>query len=158
VATARSHAFKTRTIRRELGVVPETLQNMDVLDEPTGKYLRRVSGATPNFRRIPDRILKDQCQPNAGLRVPSPETRCKPIHGALGRRHGPGQLLDRVRSHLLPVGSQSQGKVPASQLEVSGFWLWIYASIWLFTALRRARFLLELRIWRPVRRLFLRRL
>jgi hypothetical protein len=27
--------FKTRTIRWGLGVLPETLQNMDVLDEPT---------------------------------------------------------------------------------------------------------------------------
>jgi hypothetical protein len=31
----KNHTFKTRTIRWGLGVPPETLQNMDVLDEPT---------------------------------------------------------------------------------------------------------------------------
>ena len=58
----------------------------------------------------------------------------------------------------IPVGSQSQGKLPASRLEVSGFWLWVYASIWLFTVLRLIRYLLELRIWHPIQRLFLLRL
>ncbi len=57
MATGWTYFFQTRTIRRELGVPPETLQNMDVLDEPTGTYLRRVSGGTPNFLRIPNRIL-----------------------------------------------------------------------------------------------------
>ena len=60
-------AFKARTIRRELGVPPETLQNMEevrpgtgreaglghVLDEPTWMCSRRVSGGTPSLRRIP---------------------------------------------------------------------------------------------------------
>jgi len=56
----------------------------------------------PTSGEYPNRILKDQCQPNAGLRVTSPETRFKAIPGSLGRR--------------LPVGSQSQGKLPASRL------------------------------------------
>jgi hypothetical protein len=53
------------------------------------------------------RFCKAQYHPIAGLRVPSPETRFKLIPESLGRRR--------------PVCSQSQGKVPVSQLWL----LWI---------------------------------
>ncbi len=45
---------QTGTIRRVPGVPHETLQNRDVLEEPIGTYLRRVSGGTPGTRRIPN--------------------------------------------------------------------------------------------------------
>ena len=109
MGTGWSCFFQTRTIRRELGVPPETLQNRDVLDEHTGMYLLRVSGGTPSFRRIPDlnpfRTVPTERRDTGTYLL---RHAASPSMGRSGADMAQASLSTGSRSHLLPVGSRSQ--------------------------------------------------
>ena len=61
------------------------------------------SGRSAFFCILEEKILEVCTNRSAATRVPPPETRCKPLPGALGRRHP-------------CLGSRSQGEVPVSPL------------------------------------------